>query len=163
VHERGRFGGGILGIFGAVLVAGQVATVLVLEGVHGVPQVERRQQGGFKLACPMHQFAAVAAAQPQPQRRGCRGHVHPRAAHRRQLAQPVEALAERLHQRQADAGNHLLAVHLLTKPRQGGPDIGTRGKIKVQIQRQPWRGQQDAALCRFHDEDSRWAHGPPCH
>jgi hypothetical protein len=141
MHQGGRCGGVALGVFGAILVAGEVAAMAVLESVHGLAAGKSRRHRCLQRPCPMQQFAAIRAAQPQPQPRRGGGHVHPGAGERGERVQPVDPRVQCLHGGQADTGHDLFAVDAGREVRQCGPQAGCGDEIEHQIQRQLGRLQ----------------------
>ena len=68
VRDRGLDGGFVLGVFGAVLVSGEVAAVAMAKAVDGLHPGERRRGPCLQRMALQQQIARFTATQPQPQR-----------------------------------------------------------------------------------------------
>ncbi|MNS68422.1 hypothetical protein D3C72_1017040 [compost metagenome] len=66
--QGGSDGGFVVGVFGAVFIAGQVVAVLVAEGFLHLDQTQGWCQCGFESVAAVEQFTTVDAVQPHPQR-----------------------------------------------------------------------------------------------
>ncbi|MNZ44124.1 hypothetical protein D3C78_617480 [compost metagenome] len=143
----------VLGVFRAVLVAGQVVTAPVAEGIAALHQAQGRRQRGDQRAAALQQLAAVVAAQPAPQGMLGRGDIHGGAVQHRERAQAVDPAAEGVQQCRAETGHGGLPVGEAAQlvERAGQAVRRLEGEEQVACLRR-YRGGEDARLGVTHGD-----------
>ncbi|MCY1181910.1 hypothetical protein D9M73_224430 [compost metagenome] len=110
-HQGGGHGGCVVGVLGAIFVAGQVMAGHVAEGFVHLHQAQRRGQCRFDGVAAVEQLTTIFTVQPAPERVLGRRIVDTDASQCRESAQAFDLPVQRLDQGFTEADHHRFAVH----------------------------------------------------
>ena len=137
-------------ILGAVFVTGEVAAVVVLECVANVLEFEGWRKGAGDSARTVQEFAAIVAAQPDPDGFRCAFNGESRGCHQRKTLQALNVRIQGSGECEAKADDGAFPIGQVAQSAQTRGRTGRVGELEGEVARVCGEGEQDSGLWFVH-------------